>query len=207
MPAHQSTPDLDWLAFRYVAGELADVEAADFEQRLSVDQPAREAVAAAVDLSQCVIAAGRQSTATNPHPALSQRESDYARSVERPRSPYSLRAAGWLAAGVAAMLLVMAMVESVRIERTADPPLVRDSAASSREWSLAARWSDIRERAAEVWDEPAPWRDSNGVAARHDTSGDESTDELLSPDWLLAALVADDMDDINDTDTPRVIQE
>jgi hypothetical protein len=95
----------------------------------------------------------------------------------------------------------------VRVERTADSTMVRGSAASGGEWSLAARWSDIRERAAEVWDEPAPWRESNGIAARHDTSGDESADELLSPDWLLAALVADDMDDMTEPDSPRVIQE
>lgn len=42
--------DLNWLAFRYVAGECDDAESAAFEQRLDVDQAAREAVAAAVAL-------------------------------------------------------------------------------------------------------------------------------------------------------------
>lgn len=42
--------DLNWLAFRYVAGELDDAESAAFEQRLDADQRAREAVASAVGL-------------------------------------------------------------------------------------------------------------------------------------------------------------
>jgi len=53
--------DLDWLAFRYVAGELPDDEAASFESLLADDQAARDAVVQAVELSQTILAAQVQS--------------------------------------------------------------------------------------------------------------------------------------------------
>lgn len=49
--------DLDWLAFRYIADEMTDDERAAFEARLEQDQPAREAVAGSVELSQTLAAA------------------------------------------------------------------------------------------------------------------------------------------------------
>ena len=55
-----STPlnhDLDWLAFRYISDEMSADERDTFENQLAGDQPAREAVAAAVELSQTVAAA------------------------------------------------------------------------------------------------------------------------------------------------------
>ena len=47
--------ELDWLAFRYIAGEMSAEEADVFEARLAVEQDAREAVASAVQLSQAVV--------------------------------------------------------------------------------------------------------------------------------------------------------
>jgi len=44
------TQDLNWLAFRYVAGELSAEEEQRFEERLALDQSAREAVEEAVKL-------------------------------------------------------------------------------------------------------------------------------------------------------------
>lgn len=44
----------DWQALRYVLGELPDADARCWEKRLADDQPAREAVADAVELVQCV---------------------------------------------------------------------------------------------------------------------------------------------------------
>jgi hypothetical protein len=48
--------DLDWLAFRYVAGEMTDDESAAFELRLADDQLARDAVVEAVQLGECIVA-------------------------------------------------------------------------------------------------------------------------------------------------------
>src|SRR5262245_14251679 len=53
--------ELDWSAFRYLAGELTAAEAEAFEARLAAEQPAREALASAVELTQVVVAAESQS--------------------------------------------------------------------------------------------------------------------------------------------------
>ncbi len=56
----QPESDRDWLAFRYIAGELSAEEVAAFELELETSQPAREAVAHAVELSQTVAIAESQ---------------------------------------------------------------------------------------------------------------------------------------------------
>lgn len=53
-PAQRGDGELAWLAFRYITGELAAAEAAEFEVRLESDQAAREAVAAMVELTAAV---------------------------------------------------------------------------------------------------------------------------------------------------------
>lgn len=62
---------LEWLAFCYVADELSADERAAFEERLATDQAAREAVAAAVELSlatQWVVAEAEQPVVTKSQP-------------------------------------------------------------------------------------------------------------------------------------------
>jgi anti-sigma-K factor RskA len=49
--------DLNWLAFRYVAGELNAAELQAFESQLEDDQSAREAVATACELTSCIATA------------------------------------------------------------------------------------------------------------------------------------------------------
>lgn len=56
----QPESDRDWLAFRYIAGELSAEDVAAFEMELETSQPAREAVARAVELSQAVAIAESQ---------------------------------------------------------------------------------------------------------------------------------------------------
>lgn len=46
--------DLDWVAFRYLTGELAEIDRLDFEERMADDQEAREALAAAVELAGAI---------------------------------------------------------------------------------------------------------------------------------------------------------
>ncbi len=55
--------DLNWLAFRYVAGELNAAELRAFETQLEDDQSAREAVARACELTCCITAAERDRVA------------------------------------------------------------------------------------------------------------------------------------------------
>ncbi len=49
-----SAADREWLAFRYIAGELTGAETAAFEAEFETSQLARETVARAVDLSQTI---------------------------------------------------------------------------------------------------------------------------------------------------------
>jgi hypothetical protein len=89
MSQHQERQQLAWLAYRYVADELSADEASDFEERLAVDQSAREAVAEVVRLSAAVQAL--------PSEAFYDRE--LAPSLWRQR-------ACWAALGAAACLLL-----------------------------------------------------------------------------------------------------
>jgi hypothetical protein len=93
--------ELELLAFRYVAGEMAADEAAAFEARLADDQPAREAVSRAVELGERLIeAAPRQAPLVTPlRVPPAQRETLLA--IARPL--------GWMAAGAAAALLAVSL--------------------------------------------------------------------------------------------------
>jgi hypothetical protein len=52
---HISDADLDWLAFRYAAGELSGAELDTFEMQLATDERACAAVARAVQLGQAIV--------------------------------------------------------------------------------------------------------------------------------------------------------
>ncbi|MFN0021962.1 MAG: hypothetical protein ACKVP0_27250 [Pirellulaceae bacterium] len=57
---NQTKDDREWLAFRYIAGELSGDETVAFEAELETSQVVREAVARAVELSQAVAIAESQ---------------------------------------------------------------------------------------------------------------------------------------------------
>src|SRR5688572_17831025 len=81
--------ELDWSAFCYASGEMTPAEAEAFEQRLSDDQAAREALARAVEITQAVISA--ESLA--PAVALRSQPATWSRRL------------AWMAIGSAASLL------------------------------------------------------------------------------------------------------
>ena len=101
--------ELDWLAFRYVAGEMTAQEASELELRLADDQEAREAVCRAVGLAQRLADAGPP-------------DADYTRSVRSARDPVTrgimsfrgrvARAVGWMAAGAVAATLAFWLAPS-----------------------------------------------------------------------------------------------
>jgi len=62
--------DLDWLAFRYISGEIAVSEAEQFEALLADDQAARDAVVRAVELTQAIVAV--QTASISPSAAMPQ---------------------------------------------------------------------------------------------------------------------------------------
>jgi anti-sigma factor RsiW len=69
MTNNNTDEPLDWLAFRYVAGELSSDETAAFEQRLADDQAACDAVVRAMQLCEAIALAERSaSTRERPLP-------------------------------------------------------------------------------------------------------------------------------------------
>jgi len=89
--------ELDWLAFRYVSGEMTADEAETFELRLAEEQSARDAVASAVELSQTIVAAQSLGLPAGIAPASTVRQG------------WSAHVA-WFACGAAACLLIVLAV-------------------------------------------------------------------------------------------------
>jgi ferric-dicitrate binding protein FerR (iron transport regulator) len=87
--------DLAWTAFRYIANELTADETAAFEERLVVDQEAREELSRAVELTQALASQPR----TESQPLVSR--------------PWRQRLS-WMTVGAAACLAVMLSGEFVR---------------------------------------------------------------------------------------------
>ncbi len=159
--------DLDWFAFLYVSNELNDQERQQFEELLSDDQAAREAVARSVELTTTVAAAYRVSVAVGS-------------------SPHWLRNAGLIALGAAACLFLVFLVgrfgaDSVATRPTAEPD-------SSHE--LAILWSETREG----WtDDEASGSQLSVVDETNDgwaetENGDDSDDAISTPSWMLVAV-------------------
>lgn len=119
--------ELSWLAFRFVAGELSGDELAAFEQRLEVDQGAREAVAEMVELTtavQCV-------ASTDVTYAVESRRDSDSRMAPTPAAPFS--AASMPAAP--APTVSSPTVSSPNVATLAAPP--SSPLAAARWWSPA----------------------------------------------------------------------
>ena len=177
--------DFDWLAFRYVSGEMTAEEHAAFEENLAESQPAREAVAAAVLLAQAVGLAEKS-------------QADGARAELVPashaaRGPEWSGRLGWALAGAAASLFMAWGLQLWRDSSRA-PNLVahnrpadhEDLSALARQWTVAGGFEpenaddeNADRRGAEV-----PLGEGQSPLA---IAGD-LFDDLAAPDWLLAAV-------------------
>ena len=105
--------DLNWLAFRYVAGEMSGDECAEFETRLADDQAAREAVASAVELTQTISCA-----ATDSESVVTAQSRGRVADNQAVRGRRLL----WLALGVAACLTLVVLLRDVfEIRNVANP--------------------------------------------------------------------------------------
>ena len=123
MTLHRSPSDeTDWLATRYVLGELAPVEASAFEMRLAEDQEARDAVVRAALLVESVA------------------EIPWGTPTAAPKRRFRLGRVAALLASIAAVVLV-----GVAVLRNAEEPRDRPQRVAGDEVDparLAVLWSD-----------------------------------------------------------------
>ena len=165
MHEHQLPHDeLAWQAFRYIAGEMNAAEQERFDAQLAADQAAREAVAAAVEISRATAIA----LAPQPAPA------------PRTTGPRRWPLVGWGVA--AAACLAMAFGWMPLGERSSPSQLAQTEA-------LAMQWSEIRQRQALPHDEslaaspPDEWTDEFDDAEPAEES------PAVAPEWMLAAVL------------------
>lgn len=173
--------ELNWLAFRYVAGELDEAEMQAFESRLAAEQDAREAVARAVALAQCVAVASADEAVTADEPPC-VRTCDLA-------SEQRGSAWGWIAALAISAALLVLLSQLVR-------PVGRDGnttaspAEVTAQEQLAAVWDAVRE----PLDEPAwaadAWEDADEALDLATTwSEPPAADEEGEEYWIEAAVM------------------
>lgn len=178
-PAQQN--DLDWLAFRYVAGEMSADEAAAFEMKLADDQDAREAVSRAVELTERLAQAAPATAdvalpvADRPSPQPTWR-----RPLVRAAAPLA-----WMAAGAAAALLLVNLDPW-----PARPPIERGpgtpppAAAGNRPAADAALWARLQ--ADGDWASPdlARWLEEPPALAADERDEDQESADV--PSWIFA---------------------
>jgi hypothetical protein len=166
--------ELDWLAFRYVAGELAADEAGDFEGRLARDQTARDAVSRAVELTSAICAV----EATSSAPVHLAR---------RRRVQQSLR---WAVCLSACALVLIVCFRYLRHSESGPPGSKDVSSAAAAE--LAVVWSETRSEVADQVDDSWVWLEV--ADAGYLPTAVEDSAALVTPDWMLSAVVAVEAD-------------
>jgi hypothetical protein len=182
MNERERDSELDWLAFCYAAGELSDADTEAFEARLAEEQPAREALARAVELTQTVAAAEAKT-------------GDFVLPAAHTPHNWNTRLS-WMAIGGLASLL-LAMFWSGIVDPTWKSAQRGFNAASQR--SLAWAWNETRTEIANVR-EAGLWPSISGSNGDGEDDfsldfrgDDDSVDE--APSWMLAALFGQATDD------------
>lgn len=157
--------ELAWLANCYVAGELSVDETAAFEARLETDVAACSAIAHAMELNLAIAAAFDQETSQ-----------PLARPIHETAAP-----ARW--SGVALTALAASAVAAAGVAL-----MIGQSGSATN--GIARK--DGADRIVAAW--------ASGEAARNNADDDElidatDDDDLDPPDWMLAALTAEDVKD------------
>ncbi len=177
---------LDWLAFQYIADEMATEDRATFEHRLADDQAAREAVARAVELTQALLADQCEKVLLSSDPI---RSSSAAEIRDRARARRRLT---WLGLSLAMCFLLLIGSGFFTGRFTGgvgliDQPRAESDMGNAVETSqLAIAWSNARVELDVADEEPFA-----------DPDGDFGTDAVSTPDWMLAAVagLAEKMDE------------
>ncbi len=188
--------ELDWLAFQYIAGELTAEETVGFEDRLAVDQEAREAVARAVELAEVATFAEDRPVELVTIKAPGAARPGAARpGAARPGVVAAVwtRRLAWMACGAAACLLLIVFVQPFGTNQlttvndlavndlTVNNKTVNNNNETGESPELALAWAQARadasaDDASEAGDGPAV--DENG----------SEEDGIAAPSWMLAAV-------------------
>jgi anti-sigma-K factor RskA len=203
MKSHESfdnSAQLDWLAFRYVAGEMTDHESADWERRLADDQTAREAVAGAVQLVQAIGQLPRDTWTT---PAVLPASSAPAMPSTTHGGGSRHSVLGWSLAGLA-LLLVAGLVVSQAL-RSDRSRLTREGGVDD---DLVAAWSQVR--TLSTGDVHGGVDAASGDAEEWSAGGESESERAVgsTPSWMLAGMAAliaehDDADEKLNPATPQ----
>ncbi|MBL7043240.1 MAG: hypothetical protein ISR77_31690 [Pirellulaceae bacterium] len=162
--------ELDWLAFRYVADELASDEVSDFEGRLAHDQTARDAVSRAVELTNAIRAAEEAKPVTLS-PARRSR-------LQRP-----LRLVACLSTCVLVAVVCHWLLR--HDESTSTDVSERPSTAAAE---LALVWSETRLELADQQGDA--WALLQVTDSGELPVAAEDTAAMSVPDWMFSAVVA-----------------
>lgn len=163
--------DVDWLAFRYLAGELGPQECDAFERRLAEDQMAREAVASAMDLAQYTLAA--QTESAHVAPAKPLEGAFWSRGF-------------WVALSTACCLSLFVAIHGMPGPERVFRPDRASASATAALSELAIIWSESRED----WDEPLLFTEpsEDETLGFSDLDGSGIADEGLFNDWIQHAV-------------------
>ena len=199
--------ELDWLAFRYVAGELNETEAAQFEECLAIDQSAREAVARNVELTGALVTILSQ-TADRPVPTV---ESSGSRVWNAKSVNQVARRSRWgLLTSVAALAL---LASGLLWQRTQRSNAISSNESLAKAEQLLALWSEnglpalqesgLTVTPSSIGTDEAPANDVRGEQLVADAAADDAALQLSTkvaaqeqndfrpdndsvPEWMLA---------------------
>lgn len=182
-------PELDWLAFRYLTGELSEAELAAFEARLGDEQPARDALAGAVELVQLVSAA--EHLGEMPMVASAAREAGLWRKVA-----WTALVGGLVACCASVVLLLRFGGGSEEpAAQTASGPAATSEELPAPPQGLAAAWVESLDQPVlpasldPASGEPAAGELVAGELFEMSLLGeDPSAEEMGASDWMTAAL-------------------
>lgn len=166
--------ELDWLAFRYVSGDMTSAEAAQFEHRMGEEEAACEAMIGAVELAHAVAA-----TAGCVSPMLA------GEACARPGNRVARRWARrgmWMGLGALACSVLLVLLDGIRHDNVADLDRAATFTATPE---LALAWAHSRAGGTEslVPDESAGGEEF--LASDHD---DFEGGQFEPPSWMMTAL-------------------
>jgi hypothetical protein len=179
--------DLNWLAFRYITGEMAETEVAAFEQSLAESQPAREAVAAAVRLAQAVTLCESAQTSASSGPIRA--------AATIPPATWRGRLV-WALLGAAATVLFASGLQMWRDAKAPPNVVARNRPAAAENLSeLALQWTAAGGFEFDAADNGSSERrsfDDSSDTGHGSLIMSELFDDVSAPDWLVAALSSEE---------------